>query len=866
MNSADLPLLVFGEPNKLPREKKGGGGPKLHTPNREYQIDKFDCKFEELNEVMCSDSIEGYDPEMVLVIEIVGSVDNFRQAVEKVGLEWLGETDIDELDYLDDEFYRINKKGERGSHSLPGQMYLTASSRDSVKELLTLWNLWKENKDLPFGKGKWKTVFDQLVDLRPWGVKDTILNTGMLENWKNDISDKIVKDVSFQIEFFYRKSFEKRREIEHTVTKLLDELKGKKISEFIDISEIRFHAVKVSVPVSVISDLVDQLKTVNKVQIKLFTLPGVLSFRPTGQSLAISFDEQEQEMAFPKETSNEEPIAALLDGVPLARHEALKDRVLVDDIFDLEPKSQPGQRKHGTQMASLILHGDLCDQHAKPLKHKLYCVPIMQPDNRSMNCSEHIPEGEFLEDRIHIAVKRMLEGEGEVPAQAPSVKVINLSIGDPARAFDSTLSSWARLLDWLSFKYRVLFCVSAGNYINNIDLELSEKDFKSLSNDEKTIKTLGSIRDTLNSRGILSPGEAINVITVGAAHDDCAGDNYIMGDRIDILPSNVLLSPISRVGFGFHHSIKPDILFPGGRQLYRIPLPFEPCIYKINTTSASPGQKVASDTKEPGKTNGTIFSRGTSNATALATRTAVQIYDKLKTIRDLDGKVIPDNLISVLMKTLLVHGAKQNDDAQKSIEQAFELKNKPQKRKREIARLLGYGNVDVNWVLSCTDQRATVLGYGEIHEDETHEFELPIPLELSDKRLWRRLTITLAWFSPLNFAHRNVREGKLYFEPANGRWSEQTIELSRTDGDSKQVLKGTVQHEVLQGDNKIEAFFEDEKLKIQVICQKDATQKLDELIPYGLAVTLEVKEDIPIYQSIRSRIGIKSYVPVKISA
>jgi len=41
-----------------------------------------------------------------------------------------------------------------------------------------------------------------------------------------------------------------------------------------------------------------------------------------------------------------------------------------------------------------------------------------------------------------------------------------------------------------------------------------------------------------------------------------------------------------------------------------------------------------------------------------------------------------------------------------------------------------------------------------------------------------------------------------------------------------------------------------------VTCKKDATVRLDDVIPYGLAVTLEVKEDvnIPIYQQIRMKI------------
>lgn len=65
-----------------------------------------------------------------------------------------------------------------------------------------------------------------------------------------------------------------------------------------------------------------------------------------------------------------------------------------------------------------------------------------------------------------------------------------------------------------------------------------------------------------------------------------------------------------------------------------------------------------------------------------------------------------------------------------------------------------------------------------------------------------------------------------------------------------------MQHEVLEGSDAIAAYQDGDNLLIRVICKKDATNALDDLIPYGLAVTLEVKEDvqIPVYQQIKQRI------------
>ena len=63
-----------------------------------------------------------------------------------------------------------------------------------------------------------------------------------------------------------------------------------------------------------------------------------------------------------------------------------------------------------------------------------------------------------------------------------------------------------------------------------------------------------------------------------------------------------------------------------------------------------------------------------------------------------------------------------------------------------------------------------------------------------------------------------------------------------------------MQHEVLEGKKQIQAFEDGETLRIRVTCKKDATARLDAVIPYGLAVTLEAKEDIPIYQQVRAKI------------
>ncbi|UHM90775.1 S8 family peptidase [Rahnella victoriana] len=632
-------------------------------------------------------------------------------------------------------------------------------------------------------------------------------------------------------------------------------------------AEINFHAVKAELPAKEIKELLKQLETdTKKTDIQLFNFSGVMYFRPTGQSLTIVPEESNATDINLIDEENDlldiEPIVALLDGVPQLNHTRLKNRIRIDDPNNISEHYLVGQRLHGTSMASLIIHGELDSPASSPLKSPLYVAPILQPDQTSQIVVEHVPKNEFLEDRIEIAVRRIFEGQGTVEAQAPHVKIINLSIGDSSRPFINTLSPLARLIDYLSWKYRVIFVISAGNFTESIDLELREDDYKKLTNDGKVELTLKQIERNLFYRRILSPAESMNSITVGALHSDQTPTQQLVSNHTDILPSSMgLVSPISRLGYGFRKSVKPEIFFSGGKQLYNIPP--SGTIYKINNINNMTGQKVAWDSITQGDLAKCAYTKGTSNATALATRGGAIIYDSLSDLQKSLNQKIPENLISVLIKTLLVHGARQGDEVKKTLINTYKTNSNSRKIKEVITRYTGYGSADIEKVVTCTEQRATVLGFGEIKQNEIHEYSFPLPPGLSQSSEWRRLVISLAWLTPINSNHRNLREAKLELSPA-GTWNAIPLKLKRTDTDHNQVHRGTVQHEIFEGTKEISAFQDGENIKLRVICKADAITKLDEEIPYGLAVTLEVEEgvNINIYQQIRT--GIRNQSQVKV--
>lgn len=728
-----------------------------------------------------------------------------------------------------------------------------------MRELLATWQAWARDEQLPRGKAAWRDVFNQTRNIRRWGILETLRETGMVSYWQ-DLVDSLPDDddITFQIELFYRTNPTIRTRTERELKLLIEHIGGKLTSQFIDMPEISFHAVKASAPVAAIRTLIRQLdQSDGNTVALLFSYQGVMYFRPTGQSMSISADEDSQLSNFPPPIDQTSPVAAILDGAPNLLHEALRGRIIFDDPDNLSAEYQPGERVHGTAMASLVIHGDRGDSLAEPLNRLVYHAAVMQPDPSARtfgNKIEYFPDDVFFEDRIERAVRRMFSEQGATPPQAPGIKIINLSIGDPTRPFIHTPSPWARLLDWLSWHYRVLFCVSAGNYTESIDVVMPHKDYAALDDDGKTRYLIGCIQLQTSERRLLSPAESLNAITVGATHSDHS-NKFPIGQRIDLLPNTNLISPISRMGHGFRRSIKPEILLPGGRQMYKTPHRLDDHCFAPANSDRAPGQQVAWDSAQQGELSQTVHSRGTSNATALATRGAAQIYETLVALQAATGTPIPTNLQAVVVKALLVHGASHNDEAVRAITAALRTDDNSARFKTTLARFLGYGFTDINRVLSCTAQRATVIGFGEIRDNQVHEYRLPLPVGLTRQKTWRRIVVTLAWFSPINPQHRNLREAKLSVQPGT-KWDNSELKLHRHDADHNQVLRGTVQHEVLEGDNITGAIDDNGHILLNVTCKKDATEALDVMIPYGLAVTLEVAEgvNIPIYEQIKARI------------
>src|SRR5439155_19454434 len=116
--------------------------------------------------------------------------------------------------------------------------------------------------------------------------------------------------------------------------------------------------------------------------------------------------------------------------------------------------------------------------------------------------------------------------------------------------------------------------------------------------------------------------------TIGAWHHDF-GPIVNLSSRLTPFETQPLPSPVNGLGCGFRNSTKPEVLLPGGRQFYseRLGNTHPNATLEIAPATVAPGILAASPSRTPGQLNLEKHTRGTSNATALATRSASGCHD-----------------------------------------------------------------------------------------------------------------------------------------------------------------------------------------------------------------------------------------------
>lgn len=861
----DHPLLFFPTRVSAPKKAKRGGGGKIFPKSPEEhknriieQIDALERQLQQKRTWFQTNAI-GTAPNTVLVLELAKPVEDFAVAAARLGYPLVGEWDGDEFDVSAKGFAASDGKGKpKKDQRVVSRVYLSSFNLTAGSEFLRMFDRWKNGGRWPHdGTTPWSHVFDCILAIRSWNAEDRLRESGLIADWRTRMEEGETT-VQFEADFWFKpQSASQRQSVAIEFEKLLSKVGGS-LKHHCVIDSIGYHGALGQLPISAIGDL-EQIQALDFVN-----YDEIFELHPITQ--ATSRDVRSREFfTIPPDhelpSSNRPPIVGLIDGVPMQNHPDLIGRVLVEDSDGIEGQSPAGERVHGTAMASLILNGDLGADDAK-LKRPIKSRPVLIPLPNLHETVEGFPPDKLALDTFHRAILDLVDRtEGNQAGQA--VHVINVSLGDPKRIFLRKMSPWARLLDWAAFAYRVLFVVSAGNCTSDIQLQVKNEDLSSLTPEQIQQMVLHALYVDRRHRTLLSPAEALNALTVGAIHSDRSSVSAL-GQRIDPFSTPELLSPLSPIGLGYKNTIKPDVLAVGGRQLYTKPL-------AENQNAAAIRLRIVKGMSAPGVTvaaPGSPFAgsqrwhiRGTSVAAALTTRLAAQVFDELELLPE-GASAIAKGYASVLLKALVAHTASWGEAAESSLRNMLNDNGVPTRKLKEyLSRFLGHGQIRPERAYRCTDQRVTVMGYGELKHGEAHVFRFPWPPDLRAKVDERRLTVTLATIIPTVPNNYEYRGADVWVtKPAECG----EVGLESGDRDHHAIERGTLQHNCYVG-SKAADFVDDASLTLQVNCRAVAwDEALLPAVPYALVVSLEVPEtsNIRVYEQVE--IGLRAQIKLPV--
>ena len=570
------PLLRLPAPNPVAIPAGPRGGQNIRFPLRGRQRDKFGPLFTRLQSVLnrqggalqLREDPTSLAPERVIVFEIAGMVANFLKAVGRVrGLEFMAEYEGDfaaDQDFAVQDGRRGREGQDRTDKAVPARFYLAMPDLQALRELLSLWERWGRGEPLGTGFAPFEHLFTQLRAIRPWGPQDRIPDE-TVAFWREESARNPGQPVRTEVEMWYRDNEGRRTTASRNLSALVGGAGGQMVHEAV-ISDIAYHGALIDIPAAEVQNLIEH-RSVN-----LALADDIMFLRP--QSMLLGPIEVEPGAdtaagAAGGPPAAGAPVAALLDGVPVQAHSlAAANRLFLDDPDNLQGRATVSRRVHGTAMASLILHGDR-NEGEQVLSRPIYVRPVMIAN---VNRHEHTEADRLLIDTLYRAVLRIKGSEGQ-EAAAPTVFLINISMGRYSpTTFTRLVSPLARLIDFLSVRYNILFLVSGGNVSAPLDIPdyANWTAFETAAPNDRERAVLRALNTAKHERTILSPAESLNALTIGAQHHDHVAARVGGQNAVDPFADNSLPNVSSGLGLGYRRMIKPEVFFPGGREYVRM--------------------------------------------------------------------------------------------------------------------------------------------------------------------------------------------------------------------------------------------------------------------------------------------------------
>lgn len=440
----------------------------------------------------------------------------------------------------------------------------------------------------------------------------------------------------------------------------------------------------------------------------------------------------------PVAPTGNEPRVGLLDSGALSGHPLLKGWVLAEVDIGTGEGTVTDQHGHGTQVAGLVVYGDVHDCLEKRAWTPRVLVAsgkvlMRGPDGRPVFPPGHRPE-KLVEDAI-----RQLHGNHQC-------RVFNLSLGNPDDVYDGGRQfGWAELLDHLARELDVVIVVSAGNF------EEPPLPSGPLSGRHALQE---AVRDTLlNERAarICSPGTAAIAVTVGAL---ARSDAPHTGGAVAAAPQHAP-APFSRVGPGYEakdsqRAVKPELVAYGGN-------------YGLRSVAGGPLSWLRTDrdlgeptTGLPGDAGRYLTSAsGTSFAAPHVTHAAALALDTASVSL---GTQASANSVRALLGACTDLPPCPREW----------LRDPDAKETWEKLRLVGYGAVNTNIVERSRRYSSVLLAEDAVDEDNWHVYSVKVPPSFLGGKGRRGLVVSLAYDPPVRASRKDYLARTMSLEVLRG--------------------------------------------------------------------------------------------------
>lgn len=418
--------------------------------------------------------------------------------------------------------------------------------------------------------------------------------------------------------------------------------------------------------------------------------------------------------------------------------------------------------------------------------------------------------------------------------------------------------AWCCVLDELQNRKDVLFIVSSGNYV------LDSKNI------EDTINDYPQKFFIENDYKIIEPANSVNSVTVGslAISSNMFQDPNLNSVRLHSVTKKNQLSVLTRVGPGVNNSIKPEFVAYGGD-------------YGINENILGKKHPVI---KNKGiskllfnNNRKDIFTwySGTSFAAPYVAHIAAKILERYKDISN--------NMIRALLANSAYHPDEVISlvDKCKGLNTIFNkefIHNYKGKDINNFNKMLyytaGYGFPNINKCLNSEDNNVVLMA-DMVKEDEWIQvdgidvFEIPLPYEFRRSKGVKTVSVTLAYNPKVRNTRIDYIGTQLEFRIVKGKSLNEVIEMFKKQKKGDEIViegecklsnpgialrsKGTLQKDIYEF--RQDRNFNNNNLFVVVSCKKNwdiSPQK------YALVVSLQTKDNIPLYNIIRRRLALKT--------